>query len=124
MVYLFLTLVIGLSAFAKDYQAFLQELSDEEKESGFFDVEDEEMQLDSDDLDEVSGSAFFFLQTLMEQEEDDLAFEEINTDDELLDSIFYEEEESLDADELFDEPVETGEPKGLEGVFDGALWEI
>lgn len=44
-----------------------------------------------------------------------------NSDDELLDELFYEEQEDLDADEIFDEE---GNAKVLEDLFTGSLWEI
>ena len=45
-----------------------------------------------------------------------------STDDQVLDEIFYEEQEDLDADEIFD--TESDDAKELEDSFSGELWDV
>ena len=97
---------------------FLQELSEDEADSGFVIVEEETQELDSADLDDVERPSYFFFELMM-LEDDEITS---STDDQVLDEIFYEEQEDLDADEIFD--TESDDAKELEDSFSGELWDV
>ena len=98
--------------------SFLQELSDIEIDSGFIIIEDARQELDPANLYEVERPSSFFIELMMQEDNDEITS---NTDDQLLDEIFYGEQEDLDADEIFD--TESDEAKELEDSFSGELWE-
>ena len=91
------------SAFALRTQLALQELTQEQIDSGFTQVTEGTLQLDSNGLEEVRHPSLFIQSELTET-------------DETLDEIFYEEQ-GLDTDEVFGKNSENKEENSLN------LWE-
>lgn len=109
--------VLAHGEYPKNY-FFLEEFISEELDSAFIEENTQEIGFDS------AFRSMYFLQLAIDEDGKIYIDETIsNSDDELLDELFYEEQEDLDADEIFDEEEE-GNSKVLEDLFTGALWEI
>ena len=106
---------ICLLAKAQETREFLLQVEDVKSEAGFFEVEDSTSELDSLSLVERSHPEYFLQLGVTE----DPTYEELNSEDIQLDSQYYAERSSLDADSLYQD-----DSADKTNNYDGNLWEV
>lgn len=106
---------ICLLARAQIHQEFLLQLEDVQSEAGFLEVEDSTSELDSSALEKRSHPEYFLQLEVTE----DPTYEDLNSEDIQLDSQYYAEHSSLDADSLYQD-----DSADKANNYDGNLWEV
>lgn len=93
----------------------LLQVEDVPSSAGFYEVDDSDYELDSASLEKRNHPEYF----LQLEVADDPTYEEINSEDIQLDSQYYAEHSSLDADELYQDSS-----ADKTNNYNGNLWEV